>query len=241
VGLPSDESEAVRAIDRLDADTVVLSLTSRDPDGRDAEYLEWHALDHRPEQHRLPALRGALRGVSTPACRAARASVEGPLDAVDHLMAYLFTDADGLGPFLALGAALGGDGRMPHRLASVDLDVHEVRGRAAAPRVLVGADVIPWRPARGLYLLVERGEVPAGDLVEVPGVAGVWWARRSGDGSDRPQGDQVAIAFLDDDAVTAAGALAPVLARRWADTAAAPVLAAPFEIPVPFAWDRHLP
>ena len=40
----------------------------------------------------------------------------------------------------------------------------------------VGADVLPWWPAQGVYLLVERGEAPATDLAEVPGVAGAWWA-----------------------------------------------------------------
>ena len=37
------------------------------PTGRDAEYLRWHTLDHRPEQHRLAGVRASLRLVSTPA------------------------------------------------------------------------------------------------------------------------------------------------------------------------------
>ena len=38
---------------------------------------------------------------------------------------------------------------------------------------VAGADVIPWRPATGVYLLIEDGHSPADALVEVPGVAGV--------------------------------------------------------------------
>ena len=43
-----------------------VSMATRHPDGTDAEYLHWHTLDHRPEQHRLSAVRASLRLVSTP-------------------------------------------------------------------------------------------------------------------------------------------------------------------------------
>ena len=56
-----------------DITTVFVSMSARHPDGLDADYLQWHSLDNRPEQHRLAALRSSLRLVSTPACRAARA------------------------------------------------------------------------------------------------------------------------------------------------------------------------
>jgi hypothetical protein len=45
----------------------------------------------------------------------------------------------------------------------------------AAPRAVTGADVIPWRPALGIYLLVEHGTASPEALVEVDGVAGAWW------------------------------------------------------------------
>ena len=69
-----------------------ISMSAREPGGRDAEYLEWHSLDHRPEQHRLAGLRQSLRIVSTPACRAARAASVTEYDAADHVMTYLFND-----------------------------------------------------------------------------------------------------------------------------------------------------
>ena len=97
-GTPSDEVADVLATGRGDIGTLFVSMARRHPEGRDAEYLRWHTLDHRPEQHRLAAVRASLRLVSTPACRAARASSDERFDAIDHVMTYFFTDqsrADG--------------------------------------------------------------------------------------------------------------------------------------------------
>jgi hypothetical protein len=92
VGTPSDDVEAVLATGHTDVTTVFVSMSARHPDGDDAEYLEWHTLDHRPEQSRLATVRGSVRLVSTPACRAARAACDERYEAVDHVMTYFFTD-----------------------------------------------------------------------------------------------------------------------------------------------------
>ena len=60
-GTPSDEVEGVLATGRGDITTLFVSMATRHPDGADAEYLRWHTLDHRPEQHRLSAVRASLR------------------------------------------------------------------------------------------------------------------------------------------------------------------------------------
>ncbi len=244
LGAPSDDLPDVLAGGRAPVTTVVASMSARDPEGEDARYLEWHALDHRPEQHRLPGLRGSFRLVSTPECRAARAASKGHYDEVDHVMTYLFDDRSALGPFRALGAALRKAGRMPFPLPSVELGVYDLAGTVAAPRILAGADVVPWRPALGAYLLVERGGTPAGDLAEVPGVAGVWWAAGTTGDPLAPVdrfGLQLTVCFVDDDPVEVAGRLGPVLDRRWDDGGPEPLLAAPFHTVVPYEWDRHLP
>src|SRR5207302_5726582 len=59
VGEPSDDVPQMLATGRSDVTTIYVSMTARHPDGRDADYLEWHSLDHRPEQHRLHALRAS--------------------------------------------------------------------------------------------------------------------------------------------------------------------------------------
>ena len=96
-GTPSDQVADVLATGNGDITTVFVSMATRHPDGTDAEYLQWHTLDHRPEQHRLSAVRASLRLVSTPACRAARAVRNERFDPIDHVMTYFFSDTAGTG------------------------------------------------------------------------------------------------------------------------------------------------
>ena len=110
-GTPSDEIDGVLAAGRGDIGTLFVSMARRHPEGIDAEYLRWHTLDHRPEQHRLTAVRASLRVVSTPACRAARASTDERFDDIDHVMTYFFTDKAGLKGFNELSQARGDGGR----------------------------------------------------------------------------------------------------------------------------------
>jgi hypothetical protein len=244
-GIPSDDVPDVLSLGRSDISTVFVSMSARDPEGRDAAYLEWHALDHRPEQYRLPRLRGSLRLVSTPACRAARAVNDDRYDAVDHVMTYFFGDIEALGPFAKLGADLGKAGRMPRMLPAVERAVYHVRGAEAAPRIKVGADVLPWWPATGVYLLIERGVAGASDLLEVPDVGGAWWADGIG-ARDQPTADdatglQITFCFLGGEPVDTAERLRPVLEKRWAEHSLVPLLAAPFHIPVNYDWTRYVP
>jgi hypothetical protein len=246
-GQPSDQAPSVVRHGSSDARIGVLSMSARSPEGEDARYLRWHGLDHLPEQYRIAALRSGARWVSTPACRAARAASLDQYDGVDHVVCYLFADpvAAGLDTFFALGADLRAAGRMPVRLPPVELAGYELTGKVAAPRVLVGADVLPWRPSQGVYLLLERGDFTTPEaLLAVPGVAGAW----SYEGSDSlhprltaVEGVHLTIAYLDDDPVTTAGRLAPVVAERWSSGTVVPLLAAPFVTVVPWKWDAALP
>ena len=243
-GTPSEQLPDVLATGVTDIRYAFISLSEREPGGRDAEYVEWHSLDHRPEQYRLAQLRNSLRIVSTPACRAARAASAEPYDRADHVMTYLFSDDGGIPGFNALGAALHEGGRMPLRLPTVDFMTADLAGKAAATHAVAGADVIPWRPALGVYLVIEDGQAPADDLVEIPGVAGVWWYH----GALAPQpygtdarGRQMTYCYLDGDPVAAAERLGDAMQRRWASGEVTGLLAAPFYTVVPFEWTRHLP
>ncbi len=243
-GTPSDEVDDVLATGRGDITTLFVSMATRHPDGTDAEYLRWHTLDHRPEQHRLAGVRASLRLVSTPDCRAARAVGNDRFDAVDHVMTYFFTDPGGLASFLELSNALGGAGRKLPLLPPVERGVYDVTAKLAAPRVKVGADVLPWWPVRGVYLLLERGTAPASRLHEVDGVAGVWSAAAlstEANMSSAQPGQTISYCFLDDDPVATAARLRPVLENRWADSGVEPLFAAPLYPVVPHEWDRYVP
>ena len=127
----------------------------------------------------------------------------------------------------------------------------------ASARAGVSAQVLPWRPNKGVYVLVdELASVPAAargyleahqgaapSLLATPGVAGIWLF-----GSDRAfpgvlasrcEGHfGVSILFLDDDPATVGARLAPIVARRCAGMPAAPLLAAPFESIPQWNWER---
>jgi hypothetical protein len=127
-------------------------------------------------------------------------------------------------------------------LPPVERGVYDVQQRTAATRVKVGAQVLPWWPVRGVYLLLEDGPedggAPADPLIDVDGVAGVWTAV-TGDvdpkmASAKP-GQTITYCFLDDDPVAVAHRLKPILQQRN------PLLAAPFHPIVPHEWDRYVP
>ncbi len=243
-GTPSDEVAGILAAGRGDITTLFVSMATRHPDGTDADYLRWHTLDHRPEQHRLAAVRASLRLVSTPDCRSARAMSAGPLDAVDHVMTYFFTDEAGLQRFNELSTALGDAGRKLPLLPPVERGVYEVRTKAAAPRVKAGSDVLPWVPVRGAYLLLERGSAPVAPLIDVDGVAGVWSGlshRVDANLASAQANQSITYCFLDDDPIAVAERLRPVLAARWAGPDIEPLFAAPFFAVVPYEWDRYVP
>ncbi|KUI11427.1 hypothetical protein AU193_11945 [Mycobacterium sp. GA-1285] len=243
-GRPSDEVPAVLANGDGDITTMFVSMARRHPDGADADYLRWHTLDHRPEQHRMSAVRASLRLVSVPQCRAARGANESPYDAIDHVMTYFFTGVEGMEPFLALSKALGDAGRKLPLLPPVERGVYDVRQRVAAPRIKAGADVLAWWPNRGVYLLLERGCAALDELVDVDGVAGAWAAMSlpvEGRLASAPAGQTITYCFLDDDPVAVAERLRPVLQARWGDSGVEPLFAAPFHAVVPYEWDRYVP
>ena len=106
--------------------------------------------------------------------------------------------------------------------------------------------VLPWRPHRGVYFVIdEPGSAPA-DLAAVlglRGVAGVWRWRAEPSLHDRFD-DLGPLAFtvvyLECEPVSVAAKLG-----EWACSAGSgahgTLLAAPLHTVVPFDWERHLP
>jgi hypothetical protein len=241
-GSPSDDVAAIGACGSPAITALFVSMAQRHPQGADAQYLQWHTLDHRPEQQRLERIKTSLRVVSTPACRAARAACAPQFEAVDHVMTYFFTAIEGLDDFNTLSSALRDAGRAPFILPPVQRGVYAVGERFTAPHIKLGSDVLPWMPTRGLYLLIERGCAAASALTDVEGVAGVW----SGNSVVTPfsfagEGQHITYCFLDDDPLLTAQRLRTVLKARWHAGQVEPLFAAPFYSVVPYEWDRYLP
>ncbi|MGH3577443.1 MAG: hypothetical protein ACRDU0_07800, partial [Mycobacterium sp.] len=205
------------------------SLSHRSPSGDDRPYLEWHHLDHMPEQYQLPGLIFAQRWASTPACRAARAAEEGDWSQVEHVVCYLMGNPvdETLDEFLTLGRHLAELGRFPRSLPSQYRGGLRLLEAHAAPRALISAEVVPFRPHRGVYLIVEAPTDPAAqdeylrrrhvelfpELVSVPGVAGVW-SYATTPSIRRPMFTdgqfRMTVCYLDEDPAAVAGRLAPV-------------------------------
>ena len=160
VGTPSDDAPGILATGRSDITTIFVSMTSRHPQGGDADTFGGTPSTTGPSSSRLTGLRSSLRLVSTPACRAVRAVSEPRYDSVDHVISYFFADLDALVAGRALTEALYDAGRMADVLPSVERAVYHFEGMEAAPRIKIGADVLPWWPVRGAYILVEQAPLP---------------------------------------------------------------------------------
>ncbi len=180
-------------------------------------------------------------------------------------MTYFFADVAGLEPFTRLTEALRAAGRKPYMdgrhgrqevrvLPQLEMGLYEIDGMAAASRIKIGAEVLPWWPLQGGYILVERGKTPAWELTEVAGVGGAWWgstvqadAGLSAEVNAMADADlvtgslQITYCFLDDDPVATAERLHPVVHKRWTDKGIVPLLAAPFHVVFGHQVDLHLP
>lgn len=189
-------------------------------------YNEWHQLDHMPEQFPLDGIAFGQRWVSTPACRAARAASGELLAPIHYVTLYLITEPveRTLDEFMQLGRDLYAVGRFHHHRRAHLSGPFPVERTAVAPRVLVSAAAVPYRPNTGVYVAVGPAAAAPADLGEVcaqPGVAGAWAFT---DGERR-----ITMAWLDGEPLAVAPRLAPL--ARGAE------LAGPFETITPWEWD----
>jgi hypothetical protein len=232
-------------------------------------YNEWHQLDHLPEQLPIPGISQGQRWVSSPRCRAvshwngAGSAGSQDLSAAQYLTLYLMREPldETLRLFYDLASRLHTEDRFfPYRRA-LESGPLPVAGAFAAPRVRVSAAAVPYRPNRGIYAIVNapllegsgnsrrsHQRLPAAELLEVPGVAGVWFfgpgTERAGDrsapvaapnGGGMPLDADVTICFLDEDPVEVAEDLTDLM--RSGPDHRSPRFAGPLETVVPWSWD----
>jgi hypothetical protein len=216
-------------------------------------YNEWHQMDHLPEQYPIPGIAWGQRWVATPACQALRLGAA--LADTQYVALYLITDPVGptLDEFEEVGHRLGELGRFHRQRRSHLFGAWHMLEASAAPRVLISAEAVPFRPCRGVYTIVEEPADPADaetwvqqvhaertpEILAVPGVVGLWafattplWTNpRWQTGRTR-----VTVCWLDEDPCTVAAALGPVVERHWAGAPVQPMLAGPWETITPWEW-----
>ncbi|HVV77848.1 MAG TPA: hypothetical protein VHC43_17665 [Mycobacteriales bacterium] len=226
------------------------SLTPTAPPDDDGRYLRWHLLDHMPEQYSIPGIVLGLRWIADgdyPNHRivAEAELAEAELAEVGNAVLYLMSDPvqPTYDAFMDLGGRLRDAGRFPETRPSLQTRLLAIASCHAAPAAAVSAEVVPFRPHRGVVLIVEGPNDDAtawhdwlameheSALLEVPGVAGIWsfqsnetWKlRRHCEGP--PQRNTVI--FLEADPIATTEALAPMIERRWSSHAVRPMFAGP--------------
>lgn len=144
--------------------------------GHHRSYNAWHLFDHLPEQLPLPGIAWGQRWVLAP--QLARAgTAQPPLDRVHYVTLYLLAEPleQTLAAFRSLGRRLRAEDRFHLHRRSHLSGAMDVRSMHAAPRALVSAEAVPYRPNTGAHVCLTRdGAPPVERLLSVPGVAGVW-------------------------------------------------------------------
>ncbi len=232
------------------------SFTPPAPPDDDGSYLRWHLLDHMPEQYQLPGIQLGLRYVADGDYLNACVVGHPPLEQVGNVVNYLVGDPvqQTHDDFMALGRRLAEVGRFPERRPSLQLRMPALLRWHAAPRALISAEVVPFRPHRGVVIVVEE---PAGgdvaswlqwldkehhqSVLATPGVAGVWFYGSTSTWVLHPatRGDpqHVTVIYLDADPLATTKALAPLFEDRWRSGAVRPLYAGPLRTPVEWeAW-----
>ncbi len=233
------------------------SFTPVSGDG-DAGYLRWHLLDHMPEQYQLPGLVHGARWMADADLRSARIAGEGPLDDTGSVVNYLVGDPvqQTHDEFFQLGRRLTEMGRFPERRPSIELDFLALLNCGAAPSAFVSAEVVPFRPHRGVMLIVETpadGDVGAWlrwlhsehhpEVLQTAGVAGVWMYGATGrwlpHATLETEPRFVTVVYLDEDPLATTDALRATVGSRWSSGAVRPLFAGPLRSMV--HWDAWPP
>ncbi len=233
------------------------SLTVPAPSDDDGSYLRWHLLDHMPEQYGIPGIALGLRWIADGEYPGHRLAAEGDLADVGNVVCYLMSEPvqETYDTFMDLGAQLRDVGRFPEVRPSLQTRLLAIDTCRAAPAVLVSSDVVPFRPHRGVVLIIEElnddrtqwrdwlaaAHEPA--VLDVPGVAGVWSFQSTDAWRLRPTCEGPAqrntLVFLDADPIATMAALAPMLEQRWAAGAVRPRFAGPLRTMIDWeAWGK---
>ena len=134
--------------------------------------------------------------------------------------------------FYALARELHEKNRFfPHRRAIAAGPIPVISTHAAR-RVSISAAAVPYRPNRGLYVVVGQTDAGStldsciGDVLELPGVAGIWAFGPGGTtpatrtslaapvGSERLD-EEIVVVYLDDDPLETARGIEYVLSPGW--------------------------
>ncbi len=233
----------------------IFSLSPVASPGEDSGYLRWHLLDHMPEQYQLPGVVYATRWRADGEYLGSRLAGNGDLAQVGNVVNYLVGDPvqETIDDFMQLGRRLAEVGRFPETRPSLQLRMPALLRWYAAPHALISPEVVPFRPHRGVLVIVEE---PAGEvdqwlrwlhtehypaLLNSPGTVGAWMYGSTGTWRvpSRCDGDPqyTTVVYLDDDPLAVTKSLRPLVEQRWASGAVRPLFAGPLRSMIEWeAW-----
>ena len=234
----------------------IFSVTPPAPADDDGSYLRWHLLDHMPEQYQLPGIIYALRWIADGEYPKHRIDTAGHLVDVGNIVNYLVGDPvdQTVEEFGQLGARLAEVGRFPQVRPSLQISLAALQHAYAAPQALISPEVVPFRPHRGVLVIVEE---PAGyniaqwlqwlhtdhvpELLSVPGVAGAWMFGTTSTWRTPPRWvgatQYVTVVYLDEEPVATSASLAPLVEKRWWSGEVQPAFAGPLRTMIEWeAW-----
>ena len=232
------------------------SLTPPAPPDDDGSYLRWHLLDHMVEQYQLPGIQYALRYIADGDYLDSRIVATGHLEDVGNVVNYLVGDPvqQTHDDFMQLGPRLAEVGRFPEVRPSLQLRMPALLHWYAAPEALISPEVVPFRPHRGVVVIIEE---PVGDdvaswlqwlhtdhfpaVLATPGVAGAWMYGTTNTWNMHPatQGDPqyTTVIYLDADPLTTTKTFTPLIEERWRSDAVRPLFAGPLRTMIEWeAW-----
>jgi hypothetical protein len=232
------------------------SFTPPAPPDDDGSYLRWHLLDHMPEQYQLPGIQLAQRYIADGDYPGSRLVGAGDLEQVGNVVNYLVGDPvqQTHDDFMELGPRFAERGRFPQRRPVLQIRMPALLSWYASPAALIGAEVVPFRPHRGVFVIVEEPtstdmggwlhwlhtvHYPA--VLATPGTAGVWMYGSTKTWNLHPatQGDPqyITMIYLDEDPLTVSEVLASQLQERWQSGAVRPLFAGPLRTMIQWeAW-----
>jgi hypothetical protein len=218
-------------------------------------YNEWHQLDHLPEQMPIPGIAHGQRWVASPRCVATRDHADEDLALAHYITLYLMRPPleDTLRDFYELARVLHMEDRFFAYRRAIESGPVAVTGAYASPRVRVSAAAVPYRPNRGVYVIVDHPDVDSSvdpgaidELLRVDGVAGVWRFRNAPSavevvvapsGTGKTLSGDVTVCYLDQDPFIAGTAVRNLLSPFWKRRGSEPRFAGVFETVVPWKWD----
>jgi hypothetical protein len=151
-----------------------------------SSYLRWHALDHMPEQYQLPGILHGARWMADSECRLAQIAGSDNLAEVGSVVNYLVTEPVQMthDEFMELGPRLALMGRFPEHRPSLQLTMPALHRWYSSPRVQISADVVPFRPHRGVVVVIEQPVTSESAGGERDGANVDRWESRDGEDLD---------------------------------------------------------